>query len=304
MRTLLRTAVLAVSAATVFAAASCDEYLGNTSEGLNIHNMTGKILIPKAVLGSNELGVVYVGVFSGVDNRLGYLSPAAAPAQVGGGDTFPYGGTSIGDFYTRDARVVCTQVSDRNVIDNGTELELDFSILQFPFYPGSAVWAFADTGNDTCNGGGGFYDAFAIPVTPTDVTASGTATGPVCGPNFLTDYVVTLESTDISAFTGAGVGVVQLSDPYQRLYKAKSVNPAAHTVTVTDFYNYCTPPKAAGPFASQLKKPNSRVYYGTEYQNVLNFPATYINPGDLVPSTATTITDTAPVTITLDAKVN
>lgn len=294
MRTLLRTAVLAVSAASVFAAASCDEYLGNTNEGLNIHNMTGKILIPKAVLGSNELGVVYVGVFSGVDNRLGYLSPSAAPAQVGGGDTFPYGGTSIGDYYTRDARVVCTQVSDRNVIDNGTELELDFSILQFPFYPGSAVWAFADTGNDTCNGGGGFYDAFAIPVTPTDVTAAANGT----------DFVVTLETTDLSAFTGAGVGVVQLSDPYQRLYKSKSVNTAAHTVTVTDFYNYGTPPKAAGPYQARLLKPNSNVYYGTEYQNVLNFPATYINAGDLVPSTATTITDTKPVTITLDAKVN
>ncbi len=294
MRTLLRTAVLAVAAATVFAAASCDEYLGNTNEGLNIHNMRGKILIPKAVLGSNALGVVYVGVFSGVDNRLGYLSPSAAPAQVGGGDTFPYGGTSIGDFYTRDARVVCAQVSDRNVIDNGTELELDFSILQFPFYPGSAVWAFADTGNDTCNSGGGFYDAFAIPVQLTDVTAAANGT----------DFVVTVEATDLSAFTGAGVGVVQLRDPFNRLYKAKSVNTTAHTVTVTDFYNYGTGPKAAGPYEAQLLKPNTRLNYGTEYQNVLNFPATYINPGDLVPSTPTTITDTKPVTITLDAKVN
>ena len=301
MRNLLRlTTTLGIAILAIVGAAGCNEYIGNLNEGLNLHNLAGTVVIPKAVLGTRELGVVYVGVFSGVDNRFGFLSPISAPAQVGGGDTYPYGGTSVGDFYTRDARFVCMTVADQTKRDAGANWEVDFDILQFPLYPGAAVWAFADNDNSTCNKSGGFYDAFAIYVTPTAVAPNGA------------NFTVTVASTDLSAFTGPGsTGEVQLLDPAARLYKIVSINASAHTITVSDIFNYGVAPSVTGPYPSQLLKPTSNTYYGTQYQNVLNNPLApgaggipYVSTGDAVPSVPTTIMNTANVTLTLDAKVN
>src|SRR6185295_16474814 len=134
MRTFSKVALLTVIAASV-GLASCDEYLGNINEGLNIHDIGGKVIIPKSVVASNgtidQMGVLYIGLYSGLDQRLGFYSPVAAPAGVGGGDTFPYGGTAIGDFQTTDVRYVCLEILHRNVRDAGANYEFDYQILQF-----------------------------------------------------------------------------------------------------------------------------------------------------------------------------
>lgn len=295
---ILRHLIVAASALALLGAASgCNEYLGNINEGVNVNNMAGKVVIPKAVLGSNALGVVYVGVFSGVDMSRGYLSPLTAPAQVGDGNTFPYGGTSVGDYYTRDARYVCQVITDRNVKDAGTNLEVDFQILQFPFYPGSAVWAFADNDNSTCDNNSGYYDATAIFVTPTDVQPNATG------------WTVTFDTTDLALFSGInGSGSKQFLDPAGRLYKVSTVNATALTANVTDVFNYGVAPSVTGPYPSQLIKPEANMYYGTQSQVVLNFPTSpsygFVSTGDLVPTTPTIINDLSSVTLTLDSKVN
>src|SRR5687768_2757603 len=116
---------------------------GKLDEGVNAHDLTGTVVVPKSVVGTNELGMIVVGIYSGLDTRVGYPSPIAAPAQsAAGADTFPYGGTSIGTFANRDYRYICQRVSAREVRDAGANYELDFQILQFPFYEGAVVWAF------------------------------------------------------------------------------------------------------------------------------------------------------------------
>jgi len=85
-------------------------------EGLDIQTMTGKVVLPRAAAtrtftledGTEQeltdvklIGPVYLGLFSGVENGIErYPHPAVGPAYQSGliGDTYPYGGTTIGDF--------------------------------------------------------------------------------------------------------------------------------------------------------------------------------------------------------------
>ncbi|HVO31028.1 MAG TPA: hypothetical protein VMV18_09840, partial [bacterium] len=211
MRNPTRFTLLSLGLVAVLGAASCDEYLGNVNEGLNIHDLGGKVLIPKTLVGtSSKIGVVYVGIYSAVDTQYGFLGPVTAPDPSGGvGDAFPYGGTSVGDFYTRDAREVCQVVSDRNVKDAGANWELDFAVLQFPFYKGSIVWAFADQDNSTCNANGGFYDPIAIYIDPISVTAGTNG-----------HYTINIQPTDLTLFIpGLGSSIKSnVIDAQQRLY--------------------------------------------------------------------------------------
>jgi len=85
-------------------------------EGLDIKTMTGKVVVPRAAAtrtftlddGTTEevtdvklIGPVYLGLFAGVENGIErYPHPSVGPAYQAGqiGDTYPYGGTTIGDF--------------------------------------------------------------------------------------------------------------------------------------------------------------------------------------------------------------
>ena len=142
---LLKLAALASSLVALSALASCGEF----NEGINAKDIRGTVVIPKALAGSN-VGMVYVGVWAGIDTRLGYPSPEAAPqSSSAGADTFPYGGSSVGTFSTRDARFICEVISAREAPrDMGANWEVDFEVLQFPFYEGASVWAFVDQGDD------------------------------------------------------------------------------------------------------------------------------------------------------------
>ena len=85
-------------------------------EGLEIQTMTGKVIVPRAAAtrtftledGTEQeltdvklIGPVYLGLFSGVEEGIErYPHPSVGPAYQAGliGDTYPYGGTTIGDF--------------------------------------------------------------------------------------------------------------------------------------------------------------------------------------------------------------
>lgn len=101
-------------------------------EGLTIENMTGKVVIPKEAAtrvmntadgGTEEItdprliGPVYLGFYSEVrDDVKSYPHPAVGPAIAAGqeGDTYPYGGSTVGDFrFACNSGLTCKVVSDR-----------------------------------------------------------------------------------------------------------------------------------------------------------------------------------------------
>lgn len=100
-------------------------------DGLIIENLTGKVIIPReaatrelpAADGGTEIvtdprliGPVILGVYPGVDTTsLAYPHPIVGPSFRPGqpGDTYPYGGTSVGDF-----RFACTEFLACRVVSN------------------------------------------------------------------------------------------------------------------------------------------------------------------------------------------
>lgn len=87
-------------------------------EGLAIHNLVGQVVVPRAaatrqmlqedgttvdIVDVRNIGPVYVGLFPGVEDAnvlASYPHPEIGPIYLEGvqGDTYPYGGTTIGDF--------------------------------------------------------------------------------------------------------------------------------------------------------------------------------------------------------------
>lgn len=77
---------------------------GCYDEGLNIRDLTGRVVIPREavvrtidgqeVADVRNIGPVYVGVYSGIDAEGGSYPQPEAPLGI----AFPYGGTSVGDF--------------------------------------------------------------------------------------------------------------------------------------------------------------------------------------------------------------
>ena len=132
-------------------------------EGLNLHDVEGTVTIPAAF--TNSVGAIYIGLYSGTEDAGGYPIPVTAP---GTGDAFPYGGTSVGTFEgrdnatgLRDPDLGCTVVNNRQFYpadDGSGDLWAPFLIRQFPFYPGTVVFAFADNDFDTCDPTGGYTD--------------------------------------------------------------------------------------------------------------------------------------------------
>jgi hypothetical protein len=310
-------AVTAMTAALAIGAAACNGGSGD----VNAHNINVTVSIAKTVVSSaSGIGVVYVGVWSGVDNRLGFTSPVAAPVvSAAGADTFPYGGSSIGGFETRDGRVVCQKVTSQNVVDKGTHFELTVPILQFPWVKGQVVWAFTDrydatlygntlkTAFHTCDPDNGFTDYFGIPIQITSITA-GAPIGSTASWN------VSFAATQMT--NGSGTNYFQASKPMQILDGAghyfdvvpNSLDTTTFSMVVTTPVGTSLVPKATGATPTRLQKndpadSSAVVSYGTQFQDILNFPAKYLQTGDFIVSTPATLNSPSDVTITLDATV-
>ncbi len=99
-------------------------------EGLNINDMTGRIVVPReaatrtmpngdTVTDTRLIGPVYLGFYSDVrTDEFGYPHPAIGPvfSNTVGGDAYPYGGTSVGDIrYPCLQSLVCKVASGRFV---------------------------------------------------------------------------------------------------------------------------------------------------------------------------------------------
>lgn len=103
-------------------------------EGIIVENMTGKVILPReaatrtfvdesgaetTVTDPRLIGPVYLGLFSAVESGLeAYPSPAQGPSFEAGipGNTYPYGGTSLGDIrFPCMETLKCRVVSGRYV---------------------------------------------------------------------------------------------------------------------------------------------------------------------------------------------
>lgn len=278
------------------AAAGCE-----FDEGINVHDVSGTITVPKSIAPeAQDIGMIYIGLYSGVDQRLGYTSPIAAPAaSTAGADAFPYGGTSIGSFMTRDVREVCSVISERDIRDEGSSWELDFEILQFPFHEGTAAWAWMDTlgtGNPytSCDRGNGWYGYFQIEVTPIEVTQAGT------------QWKVVFDDTGLPfpETIPGGAGQRRLLDADGQYWQVTGYDEIEPSVTVFDIYDNGGRPGMSGPAQPALISEEQLQYYGSHFQDVLNFPGKYIFPGDVVTDEAFVLENLPDrIELTLDTEV-
>lgn len=332
---------------------------GKLDEGVNAHNLTGTVVVPKSVVGTNELGMIVVGVYSGLDLRVGYPSPVAAPAgSAAGADTFPYGGTSIGTFANRDYRYVCQNVSARDVRDAGTNYELDFEILQFPFYEGAVVWAFLDQfPYGSCNPARGYSDYKQILIDLLTVTEGSAGqfvvtvdqstlvpdeTGPAGGPLIFTRFTDSYNLTRPNAepwdegihdgdndHTGPCAEnepidpedpiyckSTELIDEGGQYWEVEAIDDPARTIILTPPIGGGGTPIVEGgsgqarlylrwddPLAGDLGL--AFVDYGSQYNDLLNFPSLSLGAEDFVSnqSNSPVLTDLSPVTVTIDTPV-
>lgn len=283
-------------------------------EGINVHDLKGTVLVPKSASPTAEsVGMIYVGLYSGVDNHLGFPSPVAAPAaSTAGADTFPYGGTSLGSFYTRDARLVCQQIGSRTIRDDGANWALDFELLQFPFYEGTNVWAWMDafvldsTGNPvntytSCDDNNGYYSYFQIEVDPIDVVQEGV------------EWRVNLEDSDLTTIPVPGNGATRrFQDADGKLWQVVEIDEVNDAINVVDIYSWGGKPAISGPSIPIVYNEENAdlMYFGSQYQDVLNFPGKYVRgiegaaPGDYVAQTPFVLDNlSGDVEITVDFEV-
>lgn len=255
--------------------------ISNVNEGLNINDMNVTVLVPKTLATSAQgIGVIYVGLYSGVatviDSAFNIDLALPLPVQAPGsgtssGETFPYAGTSIGDYLTRDARYICAKTFDSTPVDDGNgHWMLQTQLLQFPFYPGARLWAFSDqaTGlpgageyHPTCNSSGlGRFDVYQVEVQMASVAPSvlytsafditmapGTpggpggdvnATTPAVFQGVRTESMYTVQGADVGGFLpSAPIGDEVLIDALGKLwpvYRYKSVtNSTGGSLVVT-----------------------------------------------------------------------
>lgn len=288
-------------------------------EGINVHNLEGTVYVPKSVAPTaNDVGMIYIGLYSGVDEHLGYPSPVAAPAaSTAGADTFPYGGTSLGSFMSRDVRTVCQVIGSRSVRDEGANWALDFDILQFPFHEGTNVWGWMDAfvvntagqvtnSYTSCDPENGYYSYYQIEVEPIDVQQNGT------------EWVIQLEDSQLPV-TGSGNDAIpgnsierRYQDAEGKLWQLTDVDPVTDTIIVYDVYSWGGKPASSGPSQPIILSlsPDDRQYFGSQYQDVLNFPGKYLRgasgttPGDYVSATPVVLENlSGKVELTIDFEV-
>ena len=273
-------------------------------EGLNVHDMAGTVYVPKSVAPTaDDVGMIYVGLYSGVDNRLGYPSPIAAPAaSTAGADTFPYGGTSIGNFMTRDARLICSTIGARSIRDEGTEWALDLEVLQFPFHEGTHVWAWMDVlvvgtaginNYTSCDRDGGFYSYYQIEVSPIEVQA------------FNTEWLVVFDPDDLPlpGNVPGGNASRRYLDPSGEYWQVTEIDPGTNSIRVFDLYSNGGRPALSGPTDPLIISEADLLPYGSQFQDVLNFPGKYIAPGDFVVETPAVLEKVEDVDLTLAYEV-
>lgn len=294
---------------------------GCYDEGLEIHDLVGQVVLPKeaatfeftrAVLDDNGdpvtdpgtgeprfeteevtdvrlIGPVYVGLFASVrDDLYSYPYPETGPVTGSEaiGDTYPYGGTTIGDFrYACYEFFSCRMVSGRyesfeSIIEWWNEIVGD-PILD----AGGSKVEVADAFRDTCYQLGRWTSDSEIRITATsDRNGDGEVDAGDLdfvedGDNFVADFTM----YDAEFFEGMTAwAFMERPEPGSFNYDS----------TCNDQLGY------------QENTYDQNWRAGTQFQNVLNRPASYTETGDWVSTSGFEWMDPfEPATINLDLQV-
>jgi len=249
--------------------------------------VTGTVVAPKALAGTNGVGMVYVGVWSALD----------AVSGRPGDDSTLHGGTSIGSFTAQDQRAICKTVVGRAVRDAGANWEIDFTIPQVRYERGSVVWAFADENFSSCNPNGGPQDNFQYLVDLLSATD-----------NLDGSWTVGIEPGDYSTWIRGGVVKpdVELVDEAGSFFTVAALSDTADTLRLVPMQG-AGAPAVNGAQKARLYQRENPIPYGAGFDDVFDDPSTYLEAGDLIASPpeagAKTLLSLDPVVITLDTAV-
>jgi len=235
-------------------------------------DLVGTVRIPTSLAPeSRDLGVVYVGVFPGFsDDVLGYPYPEMGPV-VGGqrlGDTYPYGGTTVGSY-----AYACYQNLKCQVI-TGRHADLEDIICRFGLTA-------EEGGACTCTEGDG------------DDQAIDEGSGCLSVDQFWDDcsWYYGYTSIDELNFVGGDLlGFTLVEDGgesyWEAEYRVWHVVPFVGAVVyafVDNDRTSCNPED--GAVNRRYAIDGGQFFYeGTHFSDVLNYPDKYLGPGDLLSS--------------------
>lgn len=253
-------------------------------EGLVIENMEGRIILPpeaatqsffnedgtlrETVTDVRMIGPVYVGLYPTIEEgAFPYPHPSTGPSLSSGriGDAYPYGGTTVGDF-----RFACFEDLTCNLV-SGRHLSYD-SIIEW-------MGVFDQP----------LLDAFGQPVE------TGAYIQQVCfEQNFYTSdeevrLIQTKDTNDDGVVDALDLDFVERADgnfegrfriwqqEFVSGFTAWSFMDAPNNNSMT--HTTCNPDAGA-----QQRDYSVNIQTGTQYQDVLNYPSTYLTDGDWVGS--------------------
>lgn len=268
-RTLLTLALVPLAAACTY------------QEGLEIHDLQGKVVLPEAA-GTRTtqsgnlieddvrlIGPVYLGLYPSVQSGTReYPYPEIGPSFQTGvpGDTYPYGGTTVGDLrYACFEFLTCKVISGRYV-DFDDLVQWFNEELETPI-----VDAF---GNEVTNGEYFRQTCFDLLEYTSDEEIRITATEDVNGDGKIDELDLDFVQRNDGKFE-ADFTIYQ-----QEWFEGFSMWGWMDAPSETNFrFSTCDPDD--GFFLNEY---NEEYYGGRQFRELLNFPSNYIGPGDWVPA--------------------
>jgi hypothetical protein len=267
-------------------------------EGLIIENMTGTLVIPReaatrdfirdddtvdTITDVRLIGPVYLGMFSGVEEGIeDYPHPSVGPQFQAGvpGDTYPYGSTTVGDIrYACFEHLTC-KVSSGRYVDFDSMVEWFRDVLEQPIVDnlGNEVTS-GDFVRQTCYEYLRVTSDEEVQVTANDENNDGVI-------DFADlDFVEGSDGNFYADFT------FWQQEYFEEMKPADGVDPQGFSLwgwmdaPSQSSLKFGTCNSSAG---YQENTYNNNFFGGTQYNDLLNFPANYIADGDWVARTGHT----------------
>ncbi len=242
------------------------------SETMTDVDLTGTVRIPVELVGEMaDIGIVYIGLFAGWDvDTLGYPYPKMGPV-VGDqrlGDTYPYGGTSVGTFgYACYQSLKCQVVTGRHV--DLTDLVCRFQLLAEG--ESGCSCSQSEDGSWSIDDGSGCLD----PDTFWDDCSHYYGYQDPSQLNFVGE-----DQLDFQEVEEDGQAY------YQASFRMWHVVPYQNAVLYGFVDNDLTSCNPEDGQTNRRQSIDGGPYFreGTNFSDVMNFPDKYLSPGDLVTS--------------------
>ena len=251
-------------------------------ENLIVEDLRGRVVVPRdaatrtfedgrTVTDPRLIGPVYLGLYPGVEEGLlEYVHPEMGPIYQEDipGDTYPYGGTTVGDI-----RFACMEFLACKVV-SGRHVDFDSMVEWFRDYVGTPVTdAF---GNEVQSGEYIRQTCYELMNYTTDdeirltVTEDRNEDGVLDGGDL--DFIENADGDFEAIFTIHQQDFIEGMSLWGWM-DAPSI--------ISNQYSTCDPEDGY-----QESEYNSNFFGGRQYRDLLNFPSIYISSGDWVSSQA------------------